>query len=267
MNYYDIRLSKVSLLNPTYNEAANIFESPIKYCDTEQMNFRTASMKIHSIIEHSSVVEIEIEFLDGYPKFYTRILDLDNAIISVIAINSNNWFETNTNYETVENLMKRTIRIPTTIPQNPTMSFYVSKDATVYDRSGTSIELSKLSVGNEIQVTLTLCGVQFYSNKYLILYVGSDIEVINDVASISRCLFDDPEETDLTRIDEVGPFIQNTIQSPEEENGTFASESNVQIDDSSELSLLGLPDFDDSDSSDSEKIDDADEPQHLPGMF
>ena len=199
LEYSNINLYSIILNDPIYNKDDNIYVSSIRYNiedNLEEFYIKSSRLKVINIEKIGNITKIEAEFLLTEPKFYEIVHSMDNYVIDQVVKNGNEWFGINLNYDTIENLFKKTIELPQRLDNFPKMIIFILSDSTIYDKSGEKILVEDIKENNEIITTLHLKNIEFHVNKYNLVYIAKTIEICNYFCQTSHYLFDDSDELD-----------------------------------------------------------------------
>jgi hypothetical protein len=202
-NYNDINLNSIIFNDPIYNNNDEIFESVIKYSNrdgSDDFIMHTSRLRIVKIEKHGDVTKLVVEFLLSEPKFYEVINNIDYYTINQVVENSESWFGNKSKYETIENLFKNTVELPSKLHNFPVMTIYVLNNCKVYNKVGDLINIDELKENNEISTELKLKNIEFHIHKYNLVYICNKINITNYFCQVSHYLFDDSD--DITNLDD-----------------------------------------------------------------
>lgn len=211
--YTDIKTSQITLNKLEFNKELDIYSSKIHYND-KQLIFTTPGMKLVSINDINNIkYKINAEFMANKSDFYKKILDIDQHILDTITNNSQTFFGSIMNSETLDVLFKRSVQLPRKLESLPTIELYVdSNNCQVIDKSGSTIEFIELREDYEVSFVLILEYVNFYKNKYNLEYKITEIKVHNYFCPTSEYLLNDSDSDNSNSNDSDEENYVNTIR-------------------------------------------------------
>lgn len=199
-----INLYSINLNNIIYNNNINAFESNIIYTESNNNPDKLSvlfKMKLDKINDNNII----LEFQQGYPEQYSLIYSIDNYLIDYIHENSEKILGlelelepgsdscTSIKYNTVKNLLMRSIQLPCDINRFPTMIINVNTNC-IRNINGDICKLENLRIGQELQVNIVVDKVIFYPSGFKILYLTNSIQVLKNICQSNNYLFSDSDD-------------------------------------------------------------------------
>ena len=165
-NYNNIDLSTYEFNQPIYNFKKKLFVSQFL---SNGKNFRTNSQnfKLISIINSKENINLQVEFMPTSDHFYQLISEIDEHAKNDIIKNGSKWFG-EVKKETLENIYRNTIMLPSKIPRLPYMNFIINindeKCSCKIKSKKKLVDVSYLKTNMEIEIKFNIEGIYFNKN-------------------------------------------------------------------------------------------------------
>jgi hypothetical protein len=208
MEFATIDLYTFHLKNPVFDITSDIFKSIFQDNNETNCKIRTSSLKLNNIVSSDSHSVLELEFLTSGNDFYKFIQNLDAYIKNDIINNGMQLIGKEVNPETIDNLFKKSIKLPETIPSLPYINCYVSKNnntigCKVINKNGRKISHNNIKTDIEIELCLHP-ELELHKNKCHLSFIADEIKIINNVCpSLEDLLKQNNDDTDDSNNDEV----------------------------------------------------------------
>ena len=196
----EINVQLYNLKQPIFDQTLNLFISQFLDNNDKLCEIKSSSLKFIDLKNNY----IQIEFLPSSNDFYNLINNLDNYIKDLIINNGSKWFNSNLNIETINNIFKRSINLPLSIPSLPLMDLSIGNKLKITNkkkRTGNKkMTLNDLIKNMEIELCFNIIGIFFHKHKCHINFEVNEIHILNDVCQSLECLLNDSEENYVTDI-------------------------------------------------------------------
>lgn len=200
LNYNEVDIDTINVEFPSFDSHKGIFISSVTR-NGNTICIKKVIMKLLNINNN----ELELEFLYSDNNFYKFIYSLDKCCREQIIKNGSTWFGSNLNDDTINNIYKNSINLPVKIPALPFIRFNCAEECKIIKKRK-KLEISELKPNMELEIDLTITGIEYYKNKCHLSYSVQSIKVINDICQSFDSLFDadniesniDSETNDMT---------------------------------------------------------------------
>lgn len=188
MNYNEINLSKHPLNTPIFNYSDEIFESEIHspIIKSAPLKFLDVDLVKRTLI---------CEFLFNSNDFYQFILSVDHNYKKQLIENGEEWFGGNLNLNTINNIFKNSVSLPTKIPTLPYLSFKLSENCEIYD-CGKKIKLNDMPLNTEVELFFQINSLRYFKHKCYLEYIVKKINITNKTCQTLDSLFEDENLND-----------------------------------------------------------------------
>jgi hypothetical protein len=200
-------LNDYQLNKPKFNNYDGTFISNFYNEDREKYIVATPNFRILSYGDSI----LELEFLPSSNEFYKFISQVDDIFVQSIVKSGNEWFDKDLNNHTVNNLFKSSLNIPKKIPSLPFIRVMTTDETKVIGKKRKKGNLGDVKLNSEVQLKMSIVGVVFEMNKCCVLYVATEIKIVNDVCQSFECLFDDENGDDLDQDSETNDVTASVV--------------------------------------------------------
>jgi hypothetical protein len=193
IGFDELDLYSIKINSPEFDEKRNIYISKIYYSENGKLTnfvFNTPIMRIVKVDYYNeNYFMIEVEFPLTEPSFYDFFYLIDIMIRDNILLNGEEWFGAKLNFDTLDNLFKKTIKIPKKITLLPTIEFFIPTkfnnknlipNCILVDDNNNKVNLDELKEGNQISFRLNLNNINFFASKYTLCYLCEKIILSNN---------------------------------------------------------------------------------------
>lgn len=182
--YKNVPLSFITLgelVHNDNNDQSNSYYAPLLYMDNnlEDIKIKTISLKLTNIFIKNNQQFIEVEFLPSTNDFYKFISNIDDIIVKNFVDNSENLVGTQLNYDTVNTLYVKSIKLPKELSTLPFLELCVRNDCVVLDTNNNQISLDDLKKDTEVMLVIDFSKVIFFPNKYNLVINVNYIQLCN----------------------------------------------------------------------------------------
>ncbi|CAH6421775.1 Hypothetical protein KVN_LOCUS461 [uncultured virus] len=190
-SFDNLDLYSLKICDPELDEKNKIYISKINYFSNGKINdfvFNTPNMKLISIKYYNEYYFVaELEFILNCMEFYDFFYSIDIFIRDIILLNGEEWFGAKLNFDTLDNLFKKTVKIPKKLNSLPTIEIFIPtkfgsnfiSDCLIVNKNNEKISLEDLIENSEISLRLNLKNINFYASKYNLNYVCEKIVLNN----------------------------------------------------------------------------------------
>ena len=180
-------MDDLNLLQPTFDSTKEIFVSKLQ-SDDNSVNIKNISFKLLNV--NGNI--LELEFLCSSSDFYLFLLKLDDVMKSVLVAKWNEWFGGNLNDETLNNLYKLSVTLPTKIPSLPYFKCCITDDCKIL-QGRKKMTISDLKHGMQLDLAIIIDGIQYNKNKCNMNYNTNHIKIVNEICQSFESLFENNE--------------------------------------------------------------------------
>jgi hypothetical protein len=206
----NINLELIKFNDPIFNDDNKKFESLIAYNLNDFITpliLKSSRVRVINVDKKCDTGKniITIQFLREYPKFYNFVCNFENFIVDTIYKNGNNWFGSEPNYDSIDNLLKRSVKLPLSLDDCPTMEIMISDDCSFHNKNDEQCFIDDLKQNNEVELIFCINRVEFNHSKYTIIYTIEAIKITNYFCQKNICLFENLDDLDsCSEISETG---------------------------------------------------------------
>lgn len=192
-NYNEINLHIFHLDIPYFDFDNNVFISKLfDNNDNHSMNIKSDSLRLLNLKDDT----LQMEFLYSSNNFYNFINNLDMQSKNEIIKNGFEWFGNSLNIDTIDNLFKQSVILPTKIPGLPTINFKCDDLCKITSNKKKKLSKNDLKPNMEIELCFVVDGIHFYKNKCHLIYNVKQIKILNDICQSFESLFKTNEDDD-----------------------------------------------------------------------
>jgi hypothetical protein len=156
-NFADFDISNIKIKDPIKHE--KLYISSVLYNDNSLI-IQTPKLKINKIDSDSIDVIINKDFMKLINEF-------DKFIISVISVNSEQWFSQKLDINKVSKIYKRNILHNLDKDEEMIMSFKMSDNIQIYGKNKVKIELDDIKVNQDVILLINCPYLIFYKSNFI----------------------------------------------------------------------------------------------------
>lgn len=156
-NFTDFDINNIKIKDPIKNE--KLYISSVLYNDNSLI-IQTPKLKINKINSDNIDVIINKDFMKLINEF-------DKFIISVISVNSEQWFSQKLDIDKVFKIYKRNILHNLDKDEEMIMSFKMSDNIQIYGKNKVKIELDDIQVNQDIILLINCPYLIFYKSNFI----------------------------------------------------------------------------------------------------
>ena len=158
----------LQLDDPIYNDETSMFESSITY--TKNNKTPEITTDVLKYISCSTIdkdhVELTVEFLPSCNNFYTFFNELEEDIKMLVLNSSESLIGIKMSNGAINNLFKKSVKLPETLPSLPRLKFKVNKNM---------INKDNIEIGTEITITYNIKSIELGVYDCRIIYDVTNI--------------------------------------------------------------------------------------------
>lgn len=156
-NFADFDINNIKIKDPIKHE--KLYISSVLYNDNSLI-IQTPKLKINKIDSDSIDVIINKDFMK-------LIYEFDKFIISVISVNSEQWFSQKLDINKVSKIYKRNILHNLDKDEEMIMSFKMSDNIQIYGKNKVKIELDDIKVNQDVILLINCPYLIFYKSNFI----------------------------------------------------------------------------------------------------
>lgn len=156
-NFADFDINNIKIKDPIKHE--KLYISSVLYNDNSLI-IQTPKLKINKIDSDSIDVIINKDFMKLINEF-------DKFIISVISVNSEQWFSQKLDINKVSKIYKRNILHNLDKDEEMIMSFKMSDNIQIYGKNKVKIELDDIQVNQDVILLINCPYLIFYKSNFI----------------------------------------------------------------------------------------------------
>lgn len=156
-NFADFDINNIKIKDPIKHE--KLYISSVLYNDNSLI-IQTPKLKINKIDSDSIDVIINKDFMK-------LIYEFDKFIISVISVNSEQWFSQKLDINKVSKIYKRNILHNLDKDEEMIMSFKISDNIQIYGKNKVKVELDDIQVNQDVILLINCPYLIFYKSNFI----------------------------------------------------------------------------------------------------
>lgn len=156
-NFADFDINNIKIKDPIKHE--KLYISSVLYNDNSLI-IQTPKLKINKIDSDSIDVIINKDFMKLINEF-------DKFIISVISVNSEQWFSQKLDINKVSKIYKRNILHNLDKDEEMIMSFKMSDNIQIYGKNKVKVELDDIQVNQDVILLINCPYLIFYKSNFI----------------------------------------------------------------------------------------------------